>query len=330
MRSLFIIFSLIFVSLNAGINVYAQDQAPEAKDLFAPVENTTTKINSIVQRIYDQAITVKEKSKELVDFDEKCLVKNQDGFLTLTYETQIPSAGGKTTPYAFKLDVESITAKTYTSHQGYFNYPMPLLDLQFSGYVVKHPLRRQFDVAALVDKLGEELADYQQQFLPLRFMIVPEESTYHIGEPIRFKAVLANVSKTNILVKGLSEETLFFTLNHAFWGTYPDGEPEILSPKQIRQRQRQEDRQARAEAREAQRKARDIERRLKKNMGLPTTIGKQTYVKDKIILRAEEALSVDFTGEGYKRAQDVEIRGIYLESTKGLKPTAKVILKIVE
>ena len=333
MRNIIILVFLLICSITCGQKVYAQEPPPEdedVKDIFAVKEDAVTKINSIVQRIYDQALAAKEKSKELADFEAKCLGKNDNGFLTITYETQVASAGGKTTLYAFKLDVEPLENKTYKSHDGYFRYPMPALDLQFSGYVIKHPLRRQFDLEMVLDKYTNELADYQQQFLPLRFVIVPQQNVYRVHEPIRFQAVLANVSQANMLVKGLSEETLFFTLNNAFWGTSPDGVEETLSPKQLRQRQREEARQARAEARAAQKNAREIERRLKKGLGLPTEIGKKTHVKDKIILRAQEALTIDFIGEGYKRAQDVEIRGIYLESIKGLKPTGKFTLKIVE
>ncbi len=326
---IFFIVSALILSV-FGAELCAQDQEVGSKDLFALSEDVHTKINSVVQKIYDRAIASKDKLKELADFDEKSIVKNERGFLTLSYETQVASAGNKTTPYVFKLDVEPINAKTYKSHPGYFNYPMPLLDLQFSGYVVKHPLRRQFDLVAVLDQLSDELADYQQQFLPLRLMIIPEQTTYRVREPIRFKAVLVNVSKINILVKGLSEETLFFTLNRTFWGTYPYGPEEVLTPKEIRARQRAEAKAARAEAKEERLKQREIARRLKNNLGLPTIIGQQSHLKDKIILRPDEALAVDFTGDGYKRAQDIEIRGIYLESTKGLKPTTKVILKIIE
>lgn len=117
----------------------------------------------------------------MADFDEKCLVKNEAGFLTITYETRLPSAGGKTSLYAFKLDVEPITATTYVKFNGYFNFDLPLLNLQFSGYIVKHPLRRQFDVVPVLDEFVNEIEDYQQQFLPLRFFIIPEKMCTMLG-----------------------------------------------------------------------------------------------------------------------------------------------------
>ena len=278
------------------------------------------KINTVVQEVYDGIIAAKLKFKELASFDAKNLSKNENGFLTITYEIEIPSSGGTTFPYKFKLDVEPIKAKTYVSHNGYFNYTMPLLDLQFSGYMIKHPLRRQFDIKTLLDRFAEVMADYQQQYMPLRFMILPEKDIYKIREPIRFKVILANVSSHNILVKGLGESSLYFTLNRDVWGTQ-SGEVktvEALTPFQ-----------------QAIRDQEAVAQQLRSmfggsSSGESTVLGKRTKVGDQTILRSNEALTIDFVGEGYKKAQDVEIRGIYQLNVKGLRPTGHTTLKIVE
>ena len=70
--------------------------------------------------------------------------------------------------------------------------------------------------------------------------------------------------------------------------------------------------------------------RVEKKAGQQTIPGPRTHVGDKLILHAGEALAIDFTGEGYKRAQDVEIRGIYQLNVQGLRPTGKVTLTIVD
>lgn len=323
MKIIVVFFSICMFCISGNIIAYAQDQNIEDADELTVDQDSIDKINDIVQRIYDEIIVAKSRWKELSDFDEKCLTKNEAGFLTITYEAHIPSAGGKTSLYAFKLDVEPIVAKTYVEYNGYFNFDVPLLDLQFSGYVIKHPLRRQFDLETTLNKFSEELADYQQQFMPLRFFIIPEENVYHVKEPIYFKVILANTSKHNILVNELNKTTLYFTLNNAVWGTSDGDVVRPLSAKEARRQQRQQERASRE-------KARDVRRRLKNNQGLPTLLGEQTEADGRLILKAEQALTVNFVGEGYDKAQDIEIRGIYQLNIKGLKPTAKAVLKIVE
>ncbi|MCB9758136.1 MAG: hypothetical protein H6753_06950 [Candidatus Omnitrophica bacterium] len=324
MKAIVILLSTICMfCMSNNVITYAQEQESESADAVIVDQHPLEKINSIVQKIYDEIIIAKGRWSELANFDEKCLSKNEAGFSTITYEMQVPSAGGKTSLYAFKLDVEPISAKTYVQYNGYYNFNMPLLDLQFAGYVVKHPLRRQFDLEAALNKFAQELADYQQQFMPLRFFIIPENDVYHIGEPIYFKVILANTSKYNILVNELNKSTLYFTLNNAVWGTSDGDVVRPLSAKEARRLQRQQDREARA-------KQRDVLNRLKHNQGLPTSLGEQIQVDGRLILKADQALTVNFVGEGYDKAQDIEIRGIYQLNIKGLKPTAKAALKIVE
>ena len=330
MKVFYILVFIFFAAVGCGQSIYAQELAVKNTDDFAVDQDAVTKINNVVQKIYDQTLVSKAKFKELVDFNEKCLVKNSDGFLTLTYETQVPSAGGKTLLFAFKLDVEPLIAKTYTSHDGYFNYQMPLLDLQFSGYVIKHPLRRQFDLTAILNQYAEELADYQQQFMPLRFFIVPEQGVYHVAQPIHFKVILANTSKQNLLVSGLGAQSLFFTLNNAAWGTSLGDIENLDSTLSIRDLMRAQQHRQRELLTEQRAQQRAERQRRKNNPGEITIRGKRTQVGDKLILRPDEAIAINFVGEGYRKAQDIEIRGSYHFNIKGLKPTAKVILKIIE
>lgn len=305
-------------------NSTAQETENEAREeLSDSTEKFFEKVNDSVQKIYDNIVAVKEKYKELSAFDANCLSRNEAGFLKITYETQIPAGGGKTAPYGFTVEVLPIKKKTYSDQLGYFYYPLPMLELKFAGFVNKHPYRRQFDPQIMIDKLVEDLSDYQQQFMPLRFYIIPEKEIYKVNEPIRFKAVLANVSKQNMLVKKLSRDTLYFTLNDNFWGTQQgDVVNDTRSAREIAREQRQLQREARA-------KAREEARRLRRGEGMQTIRGKITQVGDNPILRADEALAVNFVGEGYKKPQEVAIRGTYQLNVKGLKPTNRIILKIV-
>lgn len=341
--SLFILFVMLFAK-----SVAAQDAAPvsllapTADQAVGPATNSepvaeivedddakdkddskavVDKVNEVMQKIYDRITAAKVRYKELVDFDEKSLIKDESGFLSLRYETQTPSSRGEAYPFVFRINVEPQKGKISAEEQqqGYFDYKLPLLNLQFSGYAVKHPLRRQFDIQKVLEECAEDLVDYQQQFLPLRFMIIVEEKSFKVNKPIFFKVVLLNVSEHNILVKGLDKETLFFTLNNNFWGTQLGDVTQTLSPRE----QRRLDRAKRAEMRQ-------LARQRKKEAGTQTIIGPRRKVGDQIILHAQEALVIDFQGEGYRRAQDVDIRGIYQLNVKGLRPTAKVKIKIVD
>lgn len=351
MKKIRTIFLLLFLAGLIYGSAYAQDvvpmsQAPAASSQNAVIptsvaedaddENNTPDvqdindvkpaaqiINEVIKKIYDRIIASKEKYKELAAFDEKCLTMSPGGFLSLHYETEVPSRS-ETYPFIFKIDVEPLktpTAKAMAD-QGYFDYALPLLNLQFSGYVVKHPLRRQFNIQSILEEYAEELVDYQQQFMPLRFMIIAEEKSFKVNKPIYFKVVLINTSEHNILVKSLGKETLFFTLNRSVWGTQ-FGEAQVLSP-------REKARQDRAQQAAQRAQMRELLRRQRKNQGGQTIIGPRTHVGDKTILHVGEALAIDFSGEGYKRAQDVEIRGIYQLNVKGLRPTGKVTIKIVD
>ena len=284
---------------------------------------TIDKTNEVIKKIYDDVLAVKPKYKELAAFDEKALSKNDLGFYMINYEAPPPPSARQAWPYAFGLSVDALKGKMYADHEGYFNYPLPLVGLQFSGYLTKHPIRRQFDIKALVDRYGENMIDYQQQFMPLRFFIFPEKETYHVGETIHFKVVLANVTKHNILVKDLSQDSLFFTLNREFWGTKA-GDVQTVQPTTPFELMVQQQQQMRGQIMAAL------------NIGSlapetsTTERGPKTKVGDQLILRANEALTIGFTGEGYKKVQDLELRGIYQLNIQGIKPTAKVTLKIVE
>lgn len=340
MKKLLIIFLFYLLNTLAIAPLYAQEaMAPAVSPQPSPVSSdeaediqdqerdkdddkkVNDKVNEVIRKIYDQVIAGKARYKELAAFDEKCMTMDSNGFLTIKYETEVPAPRGETYPYAFKLVVEPLRSEKAPKailKDGQFEYALPFLNLQFSGYVVKHPIRRQFDFQAVFERAAEDLVDYQQQFLPLRFMIIVEEKSFKTNQPIRFKVVLANASEHNILVKGLGQQTLFFTLNNAAWGT-DAGQVEVLSPREKARQERQKQAEMRAYL-----------RAQKKGKALTTIVGKKTKVGEQIILREGEALVVDFVGEGYRRAQDVEIRGIYQMNVKGLRPTAKVTVKIVK
>lgn len=293
--------------------------SPDEEDDTPSASAVIEKLNEVMKKIYDEAVAAKAKFREMASFDETALTKNEYGIYKIEYAMPIPEGAKNVWPFAFGVTIDKPKDKTFTEQAGYFNYPLPYLEHQISAYAVKHPLRRQFDVAALIDKLGTELVDYQQQFLPLQVYLVMEKDEYKVHEMIHFKLVLANVSKHNILVKELGEKSLFFSINDTYWGTKA-GDVQETKPL------------SRFEARRMQQKARieALRARRGRQKVTPTSRERKTRVGDQLILRSQEALTIDFTGDGYKRPQDVKIRVVYQLNFRGIKPTATATLKIVE
>lgn len=284
------------------------------------------KLNTLVKSMYEAALAAQPKSRELSAFGESALTKNEFGFYKIDYEMPMAAAKTQAFPYAFGVTVVPLNDKIYQDKQGYFNYPMPFLGVQFAGYQIKHPLRRQFEISKHVDKMAEEMVDYQQQYMPLQLYLILEKETYQVGEPIRFKLALANVSKHNILVQSLGKETLFFTINDSFWGT---DSGVIAEPKPMTQIE-----QLRAQQKAMIEQQRAMVAQIRAMFGQgsannTTERTRKTRIGDQVILRSDEALTIEFTGEGYKRAQDVKIRAVYKLNFRGLKPTTTATLKIV-
>ena len=197
--------------------------AEETSGLTAMDAQTKEICNQVILQIYQDILSVKSKHKELINFDERVLYENKYGIYALVYEfgPDAKTEDSRQLPYAFGVTVDKMADTTFPPRPDSFNYSFPLLGLKISGYQKKHLLRTQFDAMPAVKKYGDLLADYQQNFLPLRLELRPVQSVYHVRQDIEFQVILTNVSKRHMIVQTLGSNSLYFHLNDKFWGTSP-------------------------------------------------------------------------------------------------------------
>lgn len=305
-----ILLILVFILLPGFCHAQEDVIPPERKEFF----------NRVLRNIYDDILAAKPRYRELADFDENVLSRNKYGIYQIVYAKEIMGAGGKVSRYAFAVTIDTRKDNTFPSQEGSFVYPFPFLGFQFSGYLEKHPVRRQFDLVALLDKyLSTSIQDYQQPYMPLRLEVIPSQEVYKVKESIAFEVVVTNTSKKNILVKNLSKETLYFTINNEYWGIEQDDSIETDPKKRARQLKRQQKAEMRLE------KTEQRENRLRRK----DPRGKKTTYKGQLILYPGEALSMRFTGLGYIRPKDLNMHALYRMKVEGLNPTTALKLKVV-
>lgn len=177
--------------------------------------------NQAILNIYYDILALKDRHKELADFNEKAVYENPYGLYAIVYEY---SSGEKTPhqqPFAFAVTIDAMEDDFWGTKRGAFRFEYPVLGLKFSGYQQKHRLRTQFDLPAIVEKHGILVSEYQQRYLPLRLVLVPVKEEYYVREDIEFEVLLINISKRHMIVKPLGQETLFFLFNNQTWGTRP-------------------------------------------------------------------------------------------------------------
>ncbi len=191
-----------------------------AKDLSID-DQTKELCNKVMINIYQDILKVKEKYKELADFNEDVFYENKYGIYTIMYEFKGAQPEKPSTPYAFAITIDGMEDTTFKQSEGSFNYGFPILGLKFSGYQQKHLLRTRFDILPLIQEHGQLLADFQQKYLSLRLFLKAIKDVYQIKEDIEFEVILKNVSKRHMVVKSLGSESLLFLFNNEYWGTSP-------------------------------------------------------------------------------------------------------------
>ncbi len=208
------ILFILFFSLLCGVG---KSRAEE--DAFDP--KLKELCNEVVMSIYQEIEKEKARYPELENFDKSRLTENQYGIYQIDYEYTGEARDKSQTPYRFGVTIDRMKDVTFEQSRDAFNFGFPLLDVKFSGYQRKHLLRTQFDVLPLIQKYGELLAGYQQEYLPLRLELRTIKDSYHVREDVEFEVILKNVSKRHMIVKGLGQSTLFFLFDNQYWGTRP-------------------------------------------------------------------------------------------------------------
>lgn len=190
--------------------------------------------NKIILNIYQDIFDAKIGYPELQNFGEENLFKNRHGIYGIRYADKNLKTGD---PYRMGVTISTMDDIEFSGEEERFNYGFAKVNLKITGFQQKHPLRTQFDMMPLVTKYGMMLAQYQQEFMPLRIFIKPVKDVFKVKEDIEFDVILENVTKRHMIIKSLGQDTLYFLINNQEWGTSPlsgrsGGTDEILKSGQ--------------------------------------------------------------------------------------------------
>lgn len=212
-------FSLIAVVgiVLTSFSAYAQppiDIPPETVDVS----------NQVMLSIYQDIIDAKDEHAELSAFGENALFKNKNGIYAIIYEYAEANADE---PYSFGITINDIDSDDFWNKKGRFSYGFPKINLKIVGFFQKHPIRSQYDIMPVISEGGMILSEYQQKFMPLRVFIRPIKQEFRVKEDVEFDVILRNVSKRHMVVKDLSQNSLYILMGNRIWGTNPlDGKPQ--------------------------------------------------------------------------------------------------------
>lgn len=232
--------------------------------------------NQVLMKIFDEILSYKDRSVGLETLSDQQLDTGANGFYRFEYENQIEGR----TPINFGLTIIGLNEPNpFAAKKTVFEYPLPLIDLKFVGYESRN---KRFDVKEIMRRHLEPLLEEQQEFMPYKLSVSPDKDAFKIKEPIFFTVTLTNLTKRNIKVKDLNDETLYFLYNNKPWGAKLVEDP--------------------------------------------------TKDKSKVdnILKPNESIKKKFRAAGFTVPKVFEIFGSYTMTYKGVNPTTKLSVTVVE
>lgn len=271
--------------------------------------------NQVMMNIFQDIMAVKSKHKELANFDESALSKNEYGIYQIIYQSAPieKKKYSQITPYNFGLTIDQFKDEHFPGREGMFNFGFPLLGIKFTGYQKKHLVRSQLDITPFIQDRGLVLADYQQEKMPLRLTIEPTKELFNVREKIVFKVTLTNVTDRHMAIRDPDEKTLYFLIGNEVWGAveYEDQSKPLTKQQRAlaRAMRRQRARQGRPEG--------DIRE-------------ERDRVEDKRILRAGESVSIIYQGGSFLTPKEMDVYCAYRMSFEGVFPTDTTTIKVVE
>lgn len=176
--------------------------------------------NDVMTKIFQEILAQKDSYPELAEFGMENLEKNSQGVYVIQYmapESQYNRDGR----YSFGVTIEPMDGQAFSEKKGAFSYGFPLLGLKFSAYQPTYLRRGEFNLQPVINRSGLPLSLEEQKHSPLRLDLVTDKDVFRVGEPLEFDITLTNVSDTNMLVRKLSHETIYFLINEQPWGTPP-------------------------------------------------------------------------------------------------------------
>ncbi|MCK5013041.1 MAG: hypothetical protein KAS66_04430 [Candidatus Omnitrophica bacterium] len=224
-----IILIAIFVCIGFSISVYqvvnaVEDRATSVRSQGFD-ESLRNICNHVMIAVYNDILSIKEDHDNLVNFGEHVLSQNQHRIYSIEYKREISEGARKGEFLKFGVTIvkpEDTNFKEFG--QRAFNFSFPLLDLKFTGYQQTNRKWMKFDIQDVVRRNGDLLLEEQKKHLPLKLSLKTDKEYYNVRENIEVTVTLENVSRSNLWVKNLDNETLYFLYGDAKWGTVAVGE----------------------------------------------------------------------------------------------------------
>jgi len=231
---------LLFVLLFSVAPLSAEGDSVDPKNNEEVSINFKTKraANKFIVSVYKSIEKLKGRYKELEDFDDKALLKNEHGIYSIFYKTKITSGLYKGRYYGFGVTVTKEDDSNLYEDQSdeLFDLSFPLIKMKVYGFKLLYLRTRQLDIENLVMDRADILWDYQQKFMPFELTLEPDKKKFLVYEDIQFTVKLKNKTRRNIKLRDLSDDTLFFLYNNKKWGAHlleplpTDGLDVILYP----------------------------------------------------------------------------------------------------
>ena len=181
--------------------------------------------NSVMIAIYNDILSIREDYDNLVDFGKHVLSQNQHGIYAIEYQHKILDGARKGEFLVFGVTIIKPEDTNFNEFgQQAFNFGFPLLDVKFAGYQQTNRKWMKFNIQDVVQRNGDPLLEEQKKYLPLKLSLKTDKENYKVGENIQITVTLENVSRKNLRIKDLDEETLYFLYANTKWGAVIVGE----------------------------------------------------------------------------------------------------------
>ncbi|MBU0467719.1 MAG: hypothetical protein KJ736_01485 [Candidatus Omnitrophica bacterium] len=203
MKKIFIFFTILLLSFST----FAQNE------VF--IEKATGELCvRVMDDIFVEIVRLKIKHEELEGFTENNVSMNDYGFKAIQYEYNY-----KNRKNSFGVTIVGLNDEHFKKSQGnIFELKFPILGVKVQGYQNYIPKGKRFDIKAVTDVFGELLRERQTKYLPFQLTVEAEKKVFKTREDIVFKVTLKNTTNKIMVVKDLSQETLFFVYNNKEWG----------------------------------------------------------------------------------------------------------------
>jgi hypothetical protein len=207
--------------------------------LFAPVlvwaleEESIKKYNEVIDQVYRQIWTLKERYPELDNFSKSAIKTHPDGFKEISFSHKPSEDDGQGDPYALQFSLKARKLDEVTD--GTAEWKFGLL-----GFKVVMERRRSgslttFDPFEIIEGHVEELYLLEQNVLPFRLELSADKEIYAPKEVINLTVTLRNLGAQPFRVFELNDKSLFCRIDDMTWGSQvpKDTSEKVLAPYSI-------------------------------------------------------------------------------------------------